>query len=190
MHVVTSALSLARELYRYGEAELADRAFALEPEAVARIGSRMGTIHRSGEAERLWPDGPRNKAYLLAVIEDLEGSARPCKRTRRLPEKSLPTHLQATEEARWAASEPVSRALHERLRTRESEAPAGEAPHRTGIVSRYRWRTRLRMLLPHTPPLYLLVPKGRDCGDHDWYRHEGNVWHCYHCRTVRDAAQG
>jgi hypothetical protein len=33
--------------------------------------------------------------------------------------------------------------------------------------------------------MYRLVRKGRDCGDHDWYRSEDDVWHCYHCRAVR-----
>ena len=53
------------------------------------------------------------------------------------------------------------------------------------MSGRFRWRTKLREVLPHRPPLYLLVPKGRDCGDHDWYRSEGQVWHCYHCRATQ-----
>ncbi|MCY1138273.1 hypothetical protein OWR29_09710 [Actinoplanes sp. Pm04-4] len=44
----------------------------------------------------------------------------------------------------------------------------------------YRFRTRLRTLLPFA--LIGLVPKGRrDCGDHEWYRQEGDVYRCYHC---------
>jgi len=59
MGVVTSALSLARELYRYGEPNLADRSLALSPDQVATIGSRMGEMHLHGDARRIWPDGPK-----------------------------------------------------------------------------------------------------------------------------------
>lgn len=51
---------------------------------------------------------------------------------------------------------------------------------------RYRWRTRLRKLLPMRPPLYLLVPKGgHDCGDHEWYNSDYVTEECYHCRAGR-----
>lgn len=51
---------------------------------------------------------------------------------------------------------------------------------------RYRWRTTLRQLLPYTPPLYMLVPKGRkDCGDHAWYNADNVVEHCLHCIAER-----
>jgi hypothetical protein len=53
-----------------------------------------------------------------------------------------------------------------------------------GSMGGFRWRTALRTRLPHRPPLYLLVTKGRDCADHDWYRSTGSTWHCYHCRVV------
>lgn len=49
-------------------------------------------------------------------------------------------------------------------------------------TGKYRYRTRLRELLPWGE-LYPLVPKGRDCGDHDWYRSTDRVWRCYHCRV-------
>lgn len=30
--------------------------------------------------------------------------------------------------------------------------------------------------------LLWVSPKGRsDCGDHEWYRAEGDTWRCYHC---------
>jgi hypothetical protein len=115
VHVVTSPLTLARELFRYGEPALAERAFALLPAEVAQIGSRVADLRMTGASERIWPGGPRNAALLLGVIEHLDGAARPCSRSRRLPEKALPEHLQATEAERWAASVPVSRALDERL---------------------------------------------------------------------------
>jgi hypothetical protein len=113
MRVVTSALSLARELHRFGEPILASQALALSPEDVAEVGRRIAAMHQSGEAERLWPEGPSAKAYLLASVELLEGAARPCSRTKRLPEKSLPKHLQAAEAERWAAAEPVARVFQE-----------------------------------------------------------------------------
>lgn len=29
-----------------------------------------------------------------------------------------------------------------------------------------------------------LFPKGtHDCGNHDWYRSKGNLFHCYHCEA-------
>jgi hypothetical protein len=46
--------------------------------------------------------------------------------------------------------------------------------------SRYRWRTRLRGVLPGR--LAELVPKGvGDCGEHEWYRHDATMDRCYHC---------
>lgn len=113
MSVVTSALSLARELHWYGEPDLASQALALSPGDVAEVGRRIGALHQSGEAKCLWPDGPSAKAYLLTVVERLEGAARPCSRTRRLPEKSLPKYLQATEAQRWSAAEQVARVSRE-----------------------------------------------------------------------------
>lgn len=49
---------------------------------------------------------------------------------------------------------------------------------------RYRWRTRLRRVLP-----WFLVDRGiarkgpEDCGRHEWYNHDGLVARCYHCRV-------
>lgn len=114
MQVITSSLSLARELWRLGEPELAGRALDLSPDQVADIGQRAGQLHTSGEAGRLWPGGPGGKAVLLAVIEQLEGRARPCARNRRLPEKSLPEELQASEDERLAAAGKVAQIVTRR----------------------------------------------------------------------------
>jgi hypothetical protein len=54
-------------------------------------------------------------------------------------------------------------------------------PVRSG--SRYRLRTWLRGNLPE--PVNWLFPKGQDCGDHEWYRHDDPTDHCYHCRVSR-----
>jgi hypothetical protein len=115
MQVITSALSLARELWRYGEPDLADQALRLGPEQVADIGFRTGQLLSSEEADRLWPGGPRgDKAILLAAIEQLEGHARPCARNRRLPEKMLPAQLQATEAERLDAAQEVAQVVTRR----------------------------------------------------------------------------
>jgi hypothetical protein len=110
-------VSIARELWRYGEPELAMRAAVLTPVEAADIGERAGSMHQRGEAERLWPNGPKGvtPAVLLAAIEYLEGRPRPCIRTRRLPEKDLPTQLRLSEAERWNALEPVSREMDRRL---------------------------------------------------------------------------
>lgn len=133
----TPAISLARELWRYGEPELAERAFALRPAEMARIGKRAGALLNSAEADRLWPDGPRYKALLLAGVEHLEGKPRPCPRTRRLPECNLPPHLQATEDERWAAMA----AQDEELRREEAAAPASGASLLTSAKRAYSWRS-------------------------------------------------
>lgn len=50
---------------------------------------------------------------------------------------------------------------------------------------RYRWRTRLRRMVPG--PIAVLVPKGRrDCGHHDWYNQDDRVDRCYHCVIAFD----
>lgn len=107
LRILTSSLSLAQELWRYGEAPLAGRARKLKPKDLIELGQRAGEIQVSGEGDRLWPDGPRgDKALLLAATELLEGKARPTQRTRRLPVARLPAELQATEqELRDAANE-------------------------------------------------------------------------------------
>src|SRR4051794_28927570 len=109
VQVVTSALSLGRELWRYGESDLADRACEMTPGGVLAGGGRAAGLMTTGEEARLWQNGPRNAALLLAVIEFLEGTARPCRRARRLPESGLPDRLQATAEQRWAAAAEVAR---------------------------------------------------------------------------------
>jgi hypothetical protein len=43
-----------------------------------------------GRSDEMAPDGPRDKAYVLAAIEHLEGAMRPARRRRRLPERQLP----------------------------------------------------------------------------------------------------
>jgi hypothetical protein len=111
--IITSKLSLARELWRYGEPELAERALQLSLTEVADVGLRMMEMMSSQAKKDLWPDGPNDAVYLLAIIERLEGAARPAARRRRLPENKLPQHLQATERQLWEAAFDVSRALRQ-----------------------------------------------------------------------------
>jgi hypothetical protein len=51
----------------------------------------------------------------------------------------------------------------------------------------YRWRTNLRILLP--TPFGRLLEKGADCesrgAEHDWYNHNDETSHCYHCQIER-----
>jgi hypothetical protein len=113
--ITTSSLSLSRQLWRYGEPELAERALELSPEEIADIGVRAGAISGSSEVDAAWPAGPRNKELLVAAIERLEGMMRACVRSKRLPEKSLPNHLQATEAELWASVQVVSVVMDSRL---------------------------------------------------------------------------
>lgn len=111
------AVSYARELWRYGEPDLAHRAARMIPSQCADVGERAGQLHISGAAAELWPGGPRGvtSAILLAAVENLEGKARPCARSRRLPEKSLPDEWRLTEEQRWEELTPVAREMDTRL---------------------------------------------------------------------------
>jgi hypothetical protein len=126
--VVSSALSLARELWRYGEPELAERALRLPAGRVLAIGARVEPLHRSGDAQRIWPDGPKDRALLLAAVEELEGRPRPCARRIRLPERRLPEELQATEEQRWQANREVMAVLDAQLRARGPDDVFTELP--------------------------------------------------------------
>ena len=111
--VVTSSLSLARELWRLGEPELAARVLELSLREVLEVGLRAGEMTRARAGEAIWPEGPRGSEAVLAAIEWLEGSPRPPRRRRRTPERKVPAHLQATEEERWEAVRPVGELLTE-----------------------------------------------------------------------------
>src|SRR4051812_47314214 len=94
--LISSALSVARELWRYGEPELASRALALPPADVLDIGTRSMHLMESGDDNRVWPNGPKDKAFVIAAIERLEGTPRPAQRRTRRPERMLPAQLQAS----------------------------------------------------------------------------------------------
>jgi hypothetical protein len=116
--LITSQLSIARELWRYGEPELADRALRLSADEVLAIGRRVFEMHFSGEDDRLWPGGPKDRAFLLASIEAVDGSPRRTRRVRRLAERALPPHLQASLADRLAAAEMIANRYHEQLTSR------------------------------------------------------------------------
>ena len=115
--ILMPAVSYARELWRFGEPDLARRAAAMSPSECADVGERAAHLSLSGEAKLLWPGGPRGhaSAVLLAAVEHREGRPRPCARVRRLPEKSLPEGWKLSEDQRWAELEPVSREMNSRL---------------------------------------------------------------------------
>jgi hypothetical protein len=111
---ITSPLALGRTLWCHGEPDLAQQALGLDPEVVLDIGTRTGVLIESGEANTAWPDGPKYRALLLAVVERLEGSYRPCRLSMALPSSDLPPECRATEKALAKAADPVSRAADER----------------------------------------------------------------------------
>jgi hypothetical protein len=119
--ITMPAASYARDLWRLGEPGLARRAAEMTPSDCAAVGERAGHLHQSGAAAELWPTGPSGvtRATMLAVTEHLEGTPRPCGRSRRLPEKSLPTAWRLTEDERWQVLEPVARAMDARLQRGE-----------------------------------------------------------------------
>jgi len=51
------------------------------------------------------------------------------------------------------------------------------------VRGKYRIRTWLR---GHSPwSLAERIPKGEDCGAHEWYRQSAELDGCYHCRVTR-----
>ena len=114
--VVTSQLSLARQLWRYGEPGLAERALALDDADAADVCIRASEMAEEQVPDRAWPGGPGHvrAALVLASIEHLEGAVRPPGRRRRLPEARLPVELQADEESRWEADVAVSAEIDRR----------------------------------------------------------------------------
>ncbi len=121
MQVVTTPLSLARDLWRYGEDDLVVAALVLSAEQVADIGARAGALMLDPDtANAIWPGLPRQGFLLIAALEVLAGSARPAKRSRRRAEKAMPVNLVASEAARWADPmlAEVTRVVDERNRRR------------------------------------------------------------------------
>lgn len=51
------------------------------------------------------------------------------------------------------------------------------------IRGKYRWRTWMRVHLPYR--LIWIAPKGRDCGDHQWYKSDERTDHCYFCKQQK-----
>jgi hypothetical protein len=121
MQVVTTPLSIARNLWRYGEDDLMESALALSADQVADIGARAGELMSdTAHANAIWPGLPRNGYLLIAAIEVLDSSSRPAKRSRRRAEKTMPASLVASEAERWADPmlAEVTRIVDERNRRR------------------------------------------------------------------------
>jgi hypothetical protein len=103
IRVVTTPLSLARNLWRYGEDELVEAALALSAEQVADIGERAGELMSDrAAANAIWPGLPERGYILIAALEMLDGSSRRAKRSRRRAENAMPANLVAGEAERWA----------------------------------------------------------------------------------------
>lgn len=114
--VVTPAISLARQLWRYGEPGLAERALELPPADVADVCVRASAFVDDGTCDRVWPTGPgfTRSALVLASIEWFEGALRPPARNRRLPEKKLPPTMELDEAEGWKAVAVVSAEIDNR----------------------------------------------------------------------------
>lgn len=96
MRVVTSAKSLARDLWAFGEDNLWPEALVLAPEAVASMSAEFGRLRTDPEAVgRIWPGAPEEAFLLIPVIELLEGRRRPAARSRRRPRTAMPAILAA-----------------------------------------------------------------------------------------------
>ena len=65
------------------------------------------------------------------------------------------------------------------------EALSLRSVRRAWTAGKYRWRTRLRVILPSR--LSRFAPKGAgDCGNHEWYTATERELHCYHCTAHRE----
>lgn len=121
MQVVTTPASLARNLWRYGEDDLADGALTLTAEQVADIGKRAGALMLdNAAANAIWPGLPQVGCLLIAAIELFESAPRPAKRSRRRAEKEMPAKFVASEADGWADPmlTEVARIVDERNRRR------------------------------------------------------------------------
>ena len=94
--ILTSSMSLARLLWRYGEDGLWRDALELSPERVASVGAHAGEL--ALEQPGMGTDG----ALTAAAIECLEGAVRRPTRTCRRPEKDMPQELAASEGDLWS----------------------------------------------------------------------------------------
>lgn len=58
---------------------------------------------------------------------------------------------------------------------------------RTAYTDRVRGKYRTRTWLRGHAPWSLAerIPKGEDCGAHEWYRQSTGLDACYHCRVTR-----
>lgn len=117
MSVRTSALSLARLLWWYGEDDLWPRALQLQPSAVADLGPEFARLASDRSAvERVWAKAPTDAALLLPTIQLLTGETRAAVRRRRRPTKDMPVALAIDMEGLWGdpGLAEVSRILDER----------------------------------------------------------------------------
>jgi len=112
--IIVPAVTLASELWRYGEDALWPRALILSASEMVDIGQRAAELLGT-KSTALWPDGPRgSRPVLLAGIEYLEGKVRPASRNRSRPMREMPDELQSTEAERMAAANELAQELDRR----------------------------------------------------------------------------
>lgn len=94
VRVVTSAKSLARDLWAFGEDDLWPEALVLAPESIAALSAEFGRLRTDPTAvARVWPEAPEEAFLLIPVIELLAGRRRPAARSRRRPRSAMPAIL-------------------------------------------------------------------------------------------------
>jgi hypothetical protein len=84
--------AIADDLWRYGEDDLARRAFDLTDHELERMGEIAGT-HSTASDVASGAGMLFSKAIALAAVEVMEGMARPLGRTRRRPLNGSPYRL-------------------------------------------------------------------------------------------------
>ena len=126
-YVITSPLSLARELWWYGEDGLWGAALGLAPAVVADLAPRFAELRCAPEVvELLWAGAPLADAHLvLGTIEHLEGRPRPAARRHRRG-GPMPDELDRGETERW--HDPALAEVFRLVRERTGDPPGGPQP--------------------------------------------------------------
>jgi len=124
--VVTSALSLARVTWWYGEDEIWPKALAFSPWDVAELAPRLAELLTRPElVADVWPDAPPYDAHLVVgTIEHVEGRPRAAARRHRRS-GPMPAPMDLSEDVRW--SDPsLAEVLH--LLDQRTDVPPGRDP--------------------------------------------------------------
>ena len=95
MNIVTTATSLARLLWWYGEDGLWPAALKLRADDMALLPPKFARLYLNPDlVEAIWHNAPLKSAYyLIPAIELLEGTERPAALRRRRPKSTMPKAL-------------------------------------------------------------------------------------------------